>query len=142
MSILSTLGTIGSALVKPVTAIFVAREQRRQAKDAIAGQVALAKKNNEAQVNVQTSDWETLSKSQETSSWKDEYVTISVFSIFNVVVLGCVLEAFGFHGGVLAVDGVMKAVATLDSMDGNVSSLMWLVAAAAVSIKGFKEVTK
>ena len=54
-----------SGAIAPIVSIFTKKTERKAAKDAINGQVAIAKLGNEAQVSIQASDWEIVSKSQE-----------------------------------------------------------------------------
>ena len=143
MSILSEsiTGAISGA-VAPIVSIFTKKTERRAAKDAINGQVAIAKLGNEAAVSIQASDWEIVSKSQESGTWKDEYITLSVFTVFNAVIIGSVASAFGYDGGILLVQGVLEGVKTLDGLDGNVGRLMMVVAYAGLSIKFIRDVVK
>ena len=131
-----------SGAVAPIVSIFTKKTERKAAKDAINGQVAIAKLGNEAAVSIQASDWEIVSKSQETGTWKDEYITISVFMVFNAVILGSVAAAFGYDGGALLVGGVLDGVKTLDDLDGRVGELMMVVAYAGLSIKFIRDVIK
>jgi len=131
-----------SGAIAPIVSIFTKKTERKAAKDAINGQVAIAKLDNEAAVSIQASDWEIVSKSQETGTWKDEYITISVFMVFNAVILGSVAAAFGFPGGELLVTGVLTGVQTLDGLQGRVGELMMVVAYAGLSIKFIKDVIK
>lgn len=142
MDILGGITAIASGLVKPIAGVFTKKIERKQAKDAIDGQVKMAQKNNEAQVNIDTGDWEKISKQQEVNSWKDEYITISVFSIFNAVIIGSIADAFGFTGGASLVDGVMAGIRAIDELDGKVGDLIMVVAYAGLSIKFIKDVVK
>jgi hypothetical protein len=137
----SIAGAISGA-VAPIVSIFTKKTDRKAAKDAINGQVAIAKLGNEAAVSIQASDWEIVSKSQESGTWKDEYITLSVFTVFNAVIIGSVASAFGYDGGILLVQGVLEGVKTLDGLDGNVGRLMMVVAYAGLSIKFIRDVVK
>ncbi len=131
-----------SGAIAPIVSIFTKKTERKAAQDAINGQVSIAKLNNEAQVSIQASDWEIASKGQEGGTFKDEYVTISVFCIFNAVILGSVAAAFGYSGGTDLVEGVLHGVRVLDSLDGNVGELIMVTAYAALSIKFVKDIVK
>ena len=131
-----------SGAIAPIVSIFTKKTERKAAKDAINGQVAIAKLGNEAQVSIQASDWEIASKGQESGTWKDEYITVSVFCIFNAVILGSVAAAFGIAGGETLVDGVLRGVKVLDSLDGNVGELVMVTAYAGLSIKFIKDVVR
>jgi len=137
----SIAGAISGA-VAPIVSIFTKKTDRKAAKDAINGQVAIAKLGNEAAVSIQASDWEIVSKSQESGTWKDEYITLSVFTVFNAVIIGSVASAFGYEGGILLVQGVLEGVETLDGLEGNVGRLMMVVAYAGLSIKFIRDVVK
>ncbi len=131
-----------SGAISPIVSIFNKKTERKAAKDVINGQVSIAKLNNEAQVSIQASDWEIASKGQESGTWKDEYITVSVFCIFNAVILGSVAAAFGIAGGETLVDGVLRGVKVLDSLDGNVGELVMVTAYAGLSIKFIKDVVR
>ena len=137
----SIAGAISGA-VALIVSIFTKKTDRKAAKDAINGQVAIAKLGNEAAVSIQASDWEIVSKSQESGTWKDEYITLSVFTVFNAVIIGSVASAFGYEGGILLVQGVLEGVKTLDGLEGNVGRLMMVVAYAGLSIKFIRDVVK
>lgn len=120
----------------PVVTYLNKRTERKQAQDAIKGQVALAKEKGDQQVNVDVGKWELASKEQETGTWKDEYVTVSVMSIFNGVVLFSVGAALGMEKAGLALTGLLDAVGTLTEMGVPVGTLMAFTVGAALSIKG------
>lgn len=134
--------SVVAGAVAPIANIFVKKTERKQAKDKINGQVELAKIEGKSEVAVQTADWEILSKAQEEGSWKDEYVTLSVFTIFNGVIVGSVASAFGYEGGAELVNGILEGVRTIDALDGTVGTLIIVTAYAALSIKVVKDVFK
>jgi len=135
MGIASIVAGALEGLAAPITNIFVKKIERKTAKDTINGQVALAKLDNQASVNVGIDDWERLSKANENGTYKDEYVTLSVFSLFNLIVVGSIGTGMGYAWGPEMLDGVSTAITTLNSVDGIVAQLMWMTAAAALSIK-------
>lgn len=142
MDIVGAVKGLASGLVAPVANIFAKKVERKMVKDEINGKVALARQNHETTVVMEASKWEVLSKEAEANSWKDEYVTLSVFTIFNAVIVGSVLSAFGFDGGALLVKGALDGANTLDKMDGTVGTLIEVVAYAALSIKFYKDVIR
>lgn len=142
MAVKEILTGLVQGAVAPIANIFAKKVERKIARDAINGRVEEAKLNNQAQVNIQTSEWESIKAAQEAGTWKDEYVTVSVFTIFNGVVLGSVASAFGIEGGTQMVTGILEAVRTLDALDGRVGDLIMVVAYAALSIKFVKDVVR
>lgn len=125
---------VGGA-IQPIANIFVKKEERRQAKDAINGQVQLAKQQGQQEISIRASDWEIASKGQESGTWKDEYVTLSIFLPLNFIVFGSVMGAFGIESGTAAVKGSLEAIQTLTSMGIPMGPLMTLTAGAALSVK-------
>ena len=135
MSIASMIGSVVGGVVKPVADLAGKNVERKKARDTINGQVALAKLDNQHSVNVGVHDWERLSKATEGSTWKDEYVTLSVFSLFNLLVVGSIASGMGFEWGGGVVDGVRLAIVELNAIDGLVGKLVLLTASAALSVK-------
>ena len=60
--------TITAAVVKPISDIATAGLKRKAAKDAIDGNIKMAKVNGENEAKVSIADWERLSKAQEDST--------------------------------------------------------------------------
>ena len=130
----------GKLLIKPISDYAVSRTQRRIAKDNIDGQVKMAKVQGQNEAAVSVADWELNSKAQEGGTWKDEYVTVSVFSLFNLVVVGGVLTGMGFAAGPEILTGVETAVDALNEIDGTVGFMVKAVGLAAIGLKVAKEV--
>jgi uncharacterized membrane protein YqgA involved in biofilm formation len=134
-------GAIGGAIA-PIASIFTKREERKQAKDAIKGQVALAKQQGQTEVSIKAQDWEIASKGQERGTWKDEYITVSVMSIFNAIVIGSVATAFGYDGGTLLVSGMLDGIETIDTLDGTVGRMIEVTVYAGLSVYAFNKVVR
>jgi hypothetical protein len=62
-----------------------------------------------------------LSQWQQQSTWKDEYVTVSVVAIFNLILVGGVLAAFGRPE---VLQGVESAVVALNNIGVDVGTLL------------------
>jgi len=100
-------------LISPVAGIFQKREERHQAKDAIHGALVAAQQSDATTVTVNDQHLEALLAESNKTSWKDEYVTLSVVGIINATVLGGILQGFGYPGfmeGVgLGIKGLIEA---------------------------------
>lgn len=66
------------------------RSDRKAAKDAIAGKVALAKEQGKQHVDVTTAEWEAVVARGMDSSWKDEYLTV----LLSLPIAVCCVGAF------------------------------------------------
>lgn len=82
-------------LFAPVANIFAKREERKMAREAANAALAQAKVQNAQTLELNKDQWEQLQVQGMSNTWKDEYVTVSVVSIVNLVVVGGVLAAFG-----------------------------------------------
>lgn len=125
-----------AALFKPVASIFTAREQRKAAKEAAHAKLAHAKAEGFQQLELNKDEWEQLQVSGMMGSWKDEYVTVSVVSIFNIIVLGGILSAFGYPQ-VLA--GIGTAIAALGEAGVDVGFLLEATILAGLGLSIWKK---
>ena len=128
---------IAQAIIAPIAGAYSSRQARKQA--VATAQIKLkegiAQGNKELQFNDQ--EWEALAKVAEASSWKDEYVTLSVVSILNLIVLGGILQAFGW-GQVLG--GIAIAIEALVGAGVDVGLLMEAVIYSAVGLSIWRKI--
>lgn len=129
--------TIG-AVVAPIANVFTRKIERKIAKDQITGQVSLAKLDNQAAVNIGIKDWESISKTLEGESWKDEAATYTFLAIIWCLLGGAIAAALGYPAGIAVMDGVAVGIAEVNALDGLVGDLLRVVVYAAVSIKAVK----
>jgi hypothetical protein len=66
-----------------------------QAEHTLEAKIVEAKVTGENQIQLNAHELDMLSQWQQQSTWKDEYVTVSVVAIFNLILVGGVLAAFG-----------------------------------------------
>ena len=132
--------TIG-AVVAPIANVFTRKIERKIAKDQITGQVSLAKLDNQAAVNIGIKDWESISKTLEGESWKDEAATYTFLAIIWCLLGGAIAAALGYPAGIAVMDGVAVGIAEVNALDGLVGDLLRVVVYAAVSIKAVKSFT-
>jgi hypothetical protein len=82
-------------LFKPLSDAYRANQERKAAHDAAKAKLAAKKVDNDYKVELTDQEWEALSKKGENGTWKDEYITVSIVSIINLIVLGGIMAAFG-----------------------------------------------
>ena len=116
-----------TALFEPVAGIFRKREERKMAREAAAAALSQAKQSDAHTLEVNKDTWEQLQVKGMDNSWKDEYVTVSIISILNLVILGGIMAAFG-HVQVL--NGLGIALTALGNQGVDVG---FLIEAAALS---------
>lgn len=117
--------------VKPVAGIFEKREQRKLAKTQIEGKLAQAKVEGAQQVTFNDQELEQLATQQKANSWTDEYATVSVLSVFNIIVGGGLAAAFG---ETRVLEGMGIAITALSNAGVDVGFLLEAVTLAAVGL--------
>lgn len=125
------------ALFKPVADIFAERERRKAAREAASAKLAAAKVENLHTLELNKDEWEQLNVQGMKDSWKDEYVTVSIISIFNLIVVGGIATAFGYPQ---LLTGIGLAVTALGEQGVDVGFLLEAVALSAVGLSIWKRV--
>lgn len=125
-----------TAVFKPVADVFVAREQRKAAREAATAKLAQGKAEGAQQVELNKDEYEAVATSGLNATWKDEYVTVSVVSILNLIVLGGVATAFGYPE---VLRGVGYALAALGGVGVDVGFLMEATVMAAIGLSIWKK---
>ena len=125
-----------TSLFKPVTDIFVAREQRKAAREAAQAKLAQGKAEGAQQIELNKDEYEAVATSGLQFTWKDEYVTVSVVSILNLIVVGGIATAFG-HPELL--QGVGIALHALSEVGVDVGFLMEATVMAAIGLSIWKK---
>ena len=92
---------------------FTARTERKEAEAGLEAAITMQKESGAQEIALSEKQWEILQAWKNESTWKDEYVTVSVVSIFNIIVIGALAQAFGFPQ-ILA--GIEQAVLTLNTV--------------------------
>ncbi len=124
-----------TALFKPVADIVNKRQERKMAKEAAKAKIAHAVVNNEQELNLNKDEWEQLQVKGMADSWKDEYVTLSIVSILNMIVIGGIASAYG-HPEIL--QGVATAITALSQSGVDVGFLMEAAVLAGLGLSVWK----
>lgn len=123
---------------------FVARSERKAAEKTLEAKIAEKKLDLNAQVTFNNQEWERIQAWANESTWKDEYVTVSVVLIFNLIVFGGIAAAFGYPQ---TLEGVTIAVKTLNEVlenqdTGEATQLGVIISVtimAAIGVQGWKK---
>lgn len=123
------------ALFEPVANIFRAREQRKAAREQAQAALASAKQENAHTIELNKDTWEQLQVKGMNDTWKDEYVTVSIISILNLVIVGGIAAAFG-HVQIL--NGLGIALTALGNQGVDVGFLIEAAALAGLGLSIWK----
>jgi urease accessory protein UreF len=126
-----------SRVVSPIAGIFAKREERKLTRESARGKLAQAKQDGQLQVELNDQELEHINAQVKKDTWLDEYVTVSLVSIINAIVLGGVLAAFGYTQ---VLEGVALAVRTLVEMGVEVGFLLEAVILSAVGLVVWRKI--
>lgn len=124
------------SLFKPLVGIVTKRQDRKIAKDAAKAKLTMASMENAQKLELNKDEYEIIATKGLESSWKDEYATVSVVSILNLIVFGGIASAFGYPQ---VLTGVGTAVQALTAAGVDVGFLMQAVVLAAVGLSVWKK---
>jgi preprotein translocase subunit Sss1 len=123
-------------LFKPAADAFKARAERKTIEKTLEAKIAEKRIDATSKVEFNTQEWERLSKWAEESTWKDEYITVSVVAIWNIIVIGAVAQAFGFPQ---ILEGIKLAMLTLKEIGVDVGLIMQVTIFAGLSVYAWKK---
>jgi hypothetical protein len=127
---MSFISDIIAGVVSPVTNLLAKKEERKQAHQAANSALTAAQEANEHDVVVNDQHLEQILADKTATTWRDEYVTVSLIGIINAIIIGGVLQGFGFPE---FLRGVLIGVTALTEM----IDLKWAMNAAVASSLGF-----
>lgn len=123
-------------LAGPIIDLFKQRSERKAAKESAKAKLKQSQSDDNYKVELTDQEWEALAVQAETGSWKDEYVTVSVVSVFNIIVFGGVLSAFGYTQ---VLEGIGLAVRALTEAGVDVGFLLEAVILSAVGLSVWRK---
>ena len=126
-----------TALFKPVADIVAKRQARKLAKETAKAKLVQAKQDDTFQLQLNQDEWEALAQKGLSDSWKDEYVTVSIVSILNLIVIGGILAAFNYPQ---VLNGLGAALSALEYSGVNIGFLMEAVILSAVGLSIWKKI--
>jgi len=126
-----------TALFQPIAAIIGKRQDRKMAAQTAKTKIQQAKQDDSHQLELNKDEWETLLVDGMDTTWKDEYVTVSVVSIFNIIVVGGLAAGFGYPQ---VLTGVGTAVQALSTVGVDVGFLLEATILAGLGLSVWKRV--
>lgn len=124
-----------SAILKPLTDLYSKRQERKMAQQTAKTKIELAKQDNSHTLEMNKDEWESINVEGMDKTWKDEYVTVSVMSIFNLIVGGGILSAFGYPQ---VLEGVVMSVTALTAVGVEVGFLLTATVLAGLGLSVWK----
>ena len=124
-----------TALFKPIASIVQKRQERKLAQQSAKNKLIQSKQDNHQAINLNKDEWEQLNVNGMDTTWKDEYVTVSVLSIFNIIVIGGLLAAFGYPQ---VIEGIAIAMLSLSEVGVDVGFLMEAAVLAGLGLSVWK----
>lgn len=100
-----------TGLFKPIASIVNKRQERKLLKEQAIAKLSQSSQDDQQAINLNKDEWEALNVGGMQHTWKDEYVTVSVVSILNLIVVGGILTAFGYPELLTGVGMALKAIA-------------------------------
>lgn len=106
------LDKLTGGVAEAAAGAFNKRTERKIQQDALKGKLAEKRIDSATQIELSEKEWEILSKKAEESTWKDEFITVTVMSIFIIIIVGGILSAFGFPE---VLEGIKIAIEELNA---------------------------
>ena len=123
--------TAVKALFAPIASIINKHQDRQIAKDSAKAKLIQAKQENHLRITMSDAEWEVMNSQMKGTTWTDEYVTVSIVSIVNLMVIGG-LEAAVQGENAFVLEGVALALTAMAEAGMNVGFVLEAVVLAAV----------
>ena len=124
-----------TALFAPITAIITKRQDRKAAQQTAKNKLMQSKANNHQALELNKDEWEQLNVVGMDTTWKDEYVTVSVISIFNIIVIGGLASAFGYPE---ILTGIITAITALSAAGVDIGFILEATILAGLGLSIWK----
>lgn len=126
---------IGKRIVGPILDIIKGKQDRKKALQQVESKIKLAQTETEGDLVLKRHEVEALAVKGLSETWRDEYVTVSVVSIFNLIVLGGILTAFGYPQ---VLEGIAVSVTALEAAGVDLGFLMTAAVLTSLGVYTFK----
>ena len=122
-------------IVAPIARIFQLKQERKTVVQTIQARAAQTQTEGEVSVNLKRAEWENIAQRLQGGTWKDEFITLIVFSPFIVAMAGAVLAAFGRPE---LSEAAANMFAVIHEMGVNYGDLLMIVTCAGIGIRIFR----
>ena len=126
---------IGKRIVGPILDIIKGKQDRKKALQQVESKIKLAQTETEGDLVLKRHEVEALAVKGLSETWRDEYVTVSVVSIFNLIVIGGILTAFGYPQ---VLEGIAVSVTALEAAGVDLGFLMTAAVLTSLGVYTFK----
>ena len=126
-----------NGLFKPVASIINKRQERKQLKEQAVAKLAQSAQDDSQAINLNKDEWEALNVKGMEGTWKDEFITVSVMNIFNLIVIGGVAAAFGYPQ---ILEGVAVAVTAVSTAGVDLGFIMEATILSGLGLSIWKRV--
>lgn len=133
MSVAATIGSVVSTMIRPLADAYIKNQERKQAKESASSKIKLARDEQNTQVTLTDAEGEAVLANGLDKSWKDEYVTVSVVSVFNLLIGGGVYGAFTSDYRLL--QGTVEGISALQALNVDIGFLLNATVLAAIGLK-------
>ena len=134
---ISKVAAVIGSILSPIGEFMKRREERKAAKDSARAKLRQAKVTNAHELTLKDQELEQVLASAKRESWLDEYVTLSLVSILNIIVVGGILAAFG---NTEVLEGISLAASAIVQLGVDLGFLMELVIMAAVGLVVWRKI--
>ena len=93
---MNPITSIVEGVVKPVAGVFTKREERKTQREVLSAKLKEAKQKGQTEITLSEQEIEVVRTKGLEGTWKDEYITVSLGSIINLIVAGAIAFAFGY----------------------------------------------
>lgn len=125
-----------AGVIEPLTKIVTNRQARKAAGETAAAKLIQAKHDGSQEVMLQEQEIEAVRTAALAGSWKDEYITVSLGSILNLLVIGGIAAAFGYNQ---VLEGMSVALVAITAAGINIGELIEFTVKAAVGISVWRK---
>jgi hypothetical protein len=125
--------------IKTIAEAWDKKQRRKAVKEAAQVKLKQAKQEGDYNLALSDQEWEAIAIAQTSKSWKDEYVTVSMFSLVNLIVIGGMETAIRGEDA-FVLNGVSLAIQALIAAGVDVGTLLNAVAYAAIGLSVWRRV--
>jgi len=124
-----------TALFAPIAKIVTKRQDRKAAQQSAKNKLMQSKADDHQSLELNKDEWEQLQVTGMDTTWKDEFITVSVMNIFNIIVVGGVASAFGYPQ---LLEGIAVAITALSTTGVDVGFILEATVLAGLGLSIWK----